>query len=139
MAKKAKLKKLYFPTKKVKIDGRMQPSIWEADRPSMSAAIEMSIASLKAYAEQYSHWGIAYSGGKDSSATTSFVIWAVQNGLVKKPESLTVLYADTRQELPHYLIPLRDLWQIFEVLDLRQKQYYHRWITVFMYTFLGAG
>lgn len=92
--------KLYFPTQKVKVNGRLQSSLWESERASMGAAIELSIASLKAYAEQYPHWGIAYSGGKDSSATTSFVLWAIQNGLVKRPESLTVLYADTRQELP---------------------------------------
>jgi DNA sulfur modification protein DndC len=63
-------------------------------------AIELSIASLNAYGPQYRHWSIAYSGGKDSSATVAFVVWAIRKKLVNPPESLTVLYADTRMELP---------------------------------------
>jgi DNA sulfur modification protein DndC len=55
---------------------------------------------LRAYGERYRHWSVAYSGGKDSSATVTFVAWAIREGLVPTPESLTVLYADTRQELP---------------------------------------
>lgn len=77
-----------------------QISLWESERTNMGDAIELSIASLKTYAEQYAHWSIAYSGGKDSSATVSFVLWAIETGRVKRPTSLTVLYADTRQELP---------------------------------------
>lgn len=79
---------------------RQQPSLFEADRMSMAASIELSIASLAEYGSRYKHWAIAYSGGKDSSATASFVTWAIKSGRVAAPESLTVLYADTRQELP---------------------------------------
>ncbi len=43
---------------------------------------------------------MAYSGGKDSSATVAFVAWAIQSGRVPAPASLSVLYADTRMELP---------------------------------------
>jgi DNA sulfur modification protein DndC len=43
---------------------------------------------------------VAYSGGKDSSATVTFVAWAIRTGQVPVPDSLTVLYADTRLELP---------------------------------------
>jgi DNA sulfur modification protein DndC len=77
-----------------------QPSLFEDQRTSMADAIDLSLASLNAYATNYKHWSIAYSGGKDSSATVSFVMWAIQNGHVPEPETLTVLYADTRQELP---------------------------------------
>lgn len=63
-------------------------------------AIETSLASLNAYATNYPHWVITYSGGKDSSAVVSFVIWAIEQGHVPRPESLTVLYVDTLMELP---------------------------------------
>ena len=48
----------------------------------------------------YKHWAIAFSGGKDSSATVTLVVDLIENGKIPRPDSLTVLYADTRQELP---------------------------------------
>ena len=66
----------------------------------MDDALEMSVASLGAYGERYRHWAIAYSGGKDSTATLAFVLWAIAAKRVHAPSSLTVLYADTRMELP---------------------------------------
>lgn len=76
-----------------------QLSLFEDQRMGFDEAIELSLASLNAYGNRYQHWAIAYSGGKDSSATASFVAWAIKSGKVPAPESLTVLYADTRQEL----------------------------------------
>ena len=77
-----------------------QLSLFEGDRLRLDDAIELSIASLEAYGALYPHWVIAYSGGKDSTATVAFVRWAIQSGRVTAPRSLTVLYADTRMELP---------------------------------------
>lgn len=77
-----------------------QISFWEDERLRLQDSIDLSLASLTAYGERYRHWTLAYSGGKDSSALTTFVLWAVRTGRVPAPESLTVLYADTRQELP---------------------------------------
>lgn len=77
-----------------------QPSLFEADRMRLDDAIDLSLASLRTYGEKYRHWAVAYSGGKDSSATVAFVVWAVQNCYVSPPETLNVLYADTRMELP---------------------------------------
>lgn len=77
-----------------------QVSLFEAERLRLKDAIDLSLNSLRAYGERYRHWAIAYSGGKDSSATVTFVAWAIKNNLVPRPKSLTVLYADTRQELP---------------------------------------
>ena len=79
---------------------KIQPSLFEGERLDLQAAIDFSLASLNAYGSNYRHWAVAYSGGKDSSATVTFVAWAIKNNLVPKPESLTVLYADTRMELP---------------------------------------
>lgn len=77
-----------------------QPSLFEDMRLSFRESIEISLASLQAYGARYRRWCVAYSGGKDSSATVSFVTWAIRTGQVSAPDSLTVLYADTRQELP---------------------------------------
>lgn len=75
-------------------------SLFEADRLDLAGALELSCASLAAYGEKYRHWAIAYSGGKDSTATLAFALWALAAGKVAAPASLTVLYADTRMELP---------------------------------------
>ncbi|MBP8294384.1 MAG: phosphoadenosine phosphosulfate reductase family protein [Caldilineaceae bacterium] len=88
-------------------------SLFEADRLTLPDAIDLSVTSLNAYGERYRHWAIAYSGGKDSTATLAFVLWALQAGRVAAPESLTVLYADTRMELPPLrLAALRILHQV---------------------------
>lgn len=79
---------------------RSQLSLFEGARMSLDNAIELSLASLNEYGRRYRHWATAYSGGKDSSATTTFIAWAIREGHVPAPESWTVLFADTRQELP---------------------------------------
>lgn len=92
-----------------------QISLFEDQRLTLEDALELSIQSLQEYGQRYPHWAIAYSGGKDSSATVAFVAWAVKTGKVMAPKSLSILYADTRQELPplqevaiNTLIHLRD-------------------------------
>lgn len=77
-----------------------QQSLFEGARLRLQDSIELSLDSLREYGRRYAHWSIAYSGGKDSSALAMFVAWAIANGHVPAPESVTVLYADTRQELP---------------------------------------
>jgi DNA sulfur modification protein DndC len=77
-----------------------QSSLFEGVRLNLQNAIDLSVESLNEYGRRYTHWAIAYSGGKDSSAVVTFVIWAIKEGLVPQPTSLTVMYADTRQELP---------------------------------------
>lgn len=79
---------------------RNQPSFFDGLRLTLDDAINRSVASLNEYGRRYRHWAIAYSGGKDSTATVTFVAWAIRTGLIAPPESLTVLYADTRMELP---------------------------------------
>jgi DNA sulfur modification protein DndC len=70
------------------------------ERMRLDDAIAHSLASLRAYGATYRHWVIAYSGGKDSSAAVALIAWLIKTGQVPAPESLTVLYADTRMELP---------------------------------------
>lgn len=69
-------------------------------RSTLDDSINAALDSLNAYAPNYRHWVIAYSGGKDSSTLATFVPWAIREGKVPAPESLTILYADTRMELP---------------------------------------
>lgn len=75
-------------------------SLFESERLTLDAALDLSCASLAEYGPRYDHWAIAYSGGKDSTATLAFVLWSIQSGRVPHPARLSVLYADTRMELP---------------------------------------
>ena len=75
-------------------------SFFEAERLNLQDSIELTAQSLNTYGPDYKHWCVAYSGGKDSSATVSVVVHLIESGQVPTPESLTVLYADTRMELP---------------------------------------
>jgi DNA sulfur modification protein DndC len=75
-------------------------SLFEETRLTLPGALELTRRSLQAYGEQYRHWAIAYSGGKDSSATATVVAHLIESGEVPRPDTLTVLYADTRMELP---------------------------------------
>lgn len=63
-------------------------------------AIAMTLASLEAYWPQHEHVAVAWSGGKDSTATLTLLIHLIESGKLTRPARLYVLYADTRQELP---------------------------------------
>ncbi|MCW3581575.1 phosphoadenosine phosphosulfate reductase domain-containing protein [Burkholderia cenocepacia] len=71
-----------------------------AQRLQMTESIELTIQSMQAYGPEHDHWGIAWSGGKDSTATLTIVCWLIDTGRIAAPKTLTVFYADTRQELP---------------------------------------
>lgn len=69
-------------------------------RLQMTESIELTVQSLQAYGPDHEHWCFAWSGGKDSSATVTVVLWLIASGKIPAPKSITVFYADTRQELP---------------------------------------
>ncbi|MBO0783441.1 MAG: phosphoadenosine phosphosulfate reductase family protein [Ktedonobacteraceae bacterium] len=77
-----------------------QTSLWESERLSMERSLALTLESLQLYGPAYRHWAMAYSGGKDSSAVVTLVAHFIASGQIKAPETLTVLYADTRMELP---------------------------------------
>ena len=79
---------------------KIQASLFDAQRLTLKDSIELTAQSLLAFGANHRHWAIAYSGGKDSSALVTVVIHLLESGAVPYPESLTVLYADTRQEIP---------------------------------------
>ncbi|MBB5765928.1 phosphoadenosine phosphosulfate reductase family protein [Methylorubrum rhodesianum] len=80
-----------------------------ATRLVYDEAVELTVASLADYGARHAHWCIAWSGGKDSTATLTLVIHLIESGRVPRPKSLTVYYADTRQELPPLALAAVDL------------------------------
>lgn len=84
-------------------------------------AIDMTLASLRAYWDRHQHVAVAYSGGKDSTATLTLLIHLIDVGELPQPERLYVLYADTRQELP----PIQAAAELV-MAELRRRN----WITV---------
>lgn len=78
----------------------MAQTLFDDERMSLDEALEITAQSLITHASGYRHWALAYSGGKDSTAALTVVLRLLATGRVPRPESLTVLYADTRMELP---------------------------------------
>lgn len=76
-------------------------SLFDAERSSLVDALAMTEASLCAYGESHRHWRVAFSGGKDSSAMLTAIAYLLASGRVPRPQTLGVLYADTRLELPN--------------------------------------
>lgn len=79
---------------------RRQKSLFEGARLTLADAVDLTAQSLNAFAVRYRHWAIAYSGGKDSSALLTVIFSLIEQGRITAPETLTVLYSDTRQEIP---------------------------------------
>ena len=81
---------------------RSQATLFSGQGAAMPVGkcFERTIANLKAVASKYPHWIIAYSGGKDSSTVATVVVTGLEMGLLPRPKTITVMYADTRAELP---------------------------------------
>ena len=77
----------------------MNNSLFEGSRMTMDESIQLTIDALDQHLDRYDHLAIAYSGGKDSSATVTLLAHLMESGKVRTPSSVTVLYADTRLEL----------------------------------------
>lgn len=77
----------------------VQETLFGSRRIQMDESIALTVRSLEAYGPMHRHWAIAWSGGKDSTALLTIVVWLLESGRVPRPETLTVLYADTRLEL----------------------------------------
>ncbi|MCM2399821.1 phosphoadenosine phosphosulfate reductase family protein [Rhizobium sp. S153] len=79
----------------------MQPTLFEgAKRLVYDEAVELTMQSMQVYGPAHDHWVFAFSGGKDSTATLTVIIHLIDVGRLAPPRSITVLYADTRMELP---------------------------------------
>lgn len=80
----------------------MQPLTLFDDTPrlNMADSIRMTRETLQEYRKRFDRWQIAWSGGKDSTATLTLIVWMIESGMIESPRALRVLYADTRMELP---------------------------------------
>jgi DNA sulfur modification protein DndC len=80
---------------------QIQGNLFEgiSHRLQMNDSIDLTIQSLNAYGPKYNHWALAWSGGKDSTATLTLIVWLIQSKKITAPQTLTVLFADTRLEL----------------------------------------
>lgn len=79
---------------------RYDGQLWDGVRLTLDDTLDLARQSLLAKAVDYDHWVMAFSGGKDSSGTLAVVIHLIETGQVPPPKTLTVLYANTRLELP---------------------------------------
>lgn len=108
-------------------------------RLQMTESIELTIQSLQAYGPDHPHWGIAWSGGKDSSATLTMVCWLIDTGKILAPETLTVFYADTRQELPPLAIAAEQIMDELRERGIRVEVVTAPMDKRFMVYILGRG
>lgn len=69
-------------------------------RLNMRDSINITQQTLAEYRERFDQWQVSWSGGKDSTATLTLLVWMLESGMVESPKTLRVFYADTRMELP---------------------------------------
>lgn len=76
--------------------------LFAGDGPHMPVGecVERTLMNMLAHATAYDHWIFAFSGGKDSTTAATVIVTLVEMGLLPRPKSMTVMYADTRMELP---------------------------------------
>ncbi len=110
-----------------------------ARRLQMTESIELTIQSLQAYGASHEHWGIAWSGGKDSSATLTLIIWLLDTGKIARPKSITVFYADTRQELIPLAVAARHIMDELEERGIHVEVVTAPMDKRFMVYILGRG
>jgi DNA sulfur modification protein DndC len=92
--------------------------LFESQRLRMDDAIALTIDSLRTHGERHRHWSIAWSGGKDSTALLTLTVHLIRSGEVPAPETLTVLYADTRMELTPLVIAAASIRNQLQTLHL---------------------
>lgn len=101
--------------------GKRMNNLWGIERMTLDRSIELTIESMEAYGPLYKHWAIAYSGGKDSSACVTLIAYLIQTGQITPPETLTVLYADTRMELTPLHASAMNLLQELEIRGIHTQ------------------
>lgn len=89
--------------------------LFDTIRLNLDESLKMTAENMRHYGSHYDHWTLAYSGGKDSSGAVSIIVYLIEQGLIPKPKSLTVHYADTRLELiPLHFAAIRMLDRLKE-------------------------
>lgn len=98
-----------------------QATLFDSERMTLGESVDLTLASLREYGQRYDHWAIAYSGGKDSSVVVSLVCSAIRAGLIERPKRLTVLYSDTRMELPPLAAAAHAMLAELSTLDIETR------------------
>ncbi|RQO79168.1 phosphoadenosine phosphosulfate reductase [Pedobacter sp. KBW01] len=93
-------------------------------RLQMNESIQLTINSLLEYCPRYEHWCLAWSGGKDSTTLVTVLVWLINTGQIPKPKSITIMYADSRMELPPLAAAAQDI-----ISDLREMGFEVRIVT----------
>lgn len=90
---------------------RSQPSLFSGQGATMPVGecVERTLANLQVHAAAYDHWILAYSGGKDSATVVTVIVTLIQLGVLQRPRTITVMYADTRMELPPLQAAAREM------------------------------
>lgn len=100
-------------------------NLFSIEKISVGECQELTIQALNAHAYEHKHWIIAWSGGKDSTATVTLILYLIMSGQIRRPESLTVMYADTRMELPPLAISAQAM-----ITQIRKISERHSWLSV---------
>lgn len=110
-----------------------------AHRLQMTDSIDLTIQSLMAYGSSHDHWGVAWSGGKDSTATLTLLIYLIDTGKIPRPKTLAVFYADTRQELLPLAAAARGIMDELEERGIQVETVMAPMDDRFMVYILGRG
>lgn len=98
---------------------RSTPGLFSGDhRASVGECVDQTVANMLAHAAGYDHWILAYSGGKDSSTVVTLIVTLLQMGVLERPKTLTVMYADTRAELPPLQAAAREMMARLRVMGI---------------------
>jgi DNA sulfur modification protein DndC len=117
----------------------MTATFWDDSRTTLDEAVSQTVASLREYGSRYQHWALAYSGGKDSTALVTVVCHLIRSGAVGRPTTLTVLYADTRMELPPLQISAEAVMRCVRIQGYQARMVMPPLDDRFMVYVLGRG
>jgi len=100
---------------------RGQVTLFSGQGPIMPVGecVDRTVSNMLAHAVGYDHWVIAYSGGKDSSTVVTVIVTLLEMGVLPRPSSLTVMYADTRMELPPLQAAAREMIARLRIMGIR--------------------
>jgi DNA sulfur modification protein DndC len=76
-----------------------QINLFGIEKITVAESIDLTIASLIEYGSKHKHWAASWSWGKDSTTLVTLVAQLINTGQIPKPETFTVMCADTRMEL----------------------------------------
>ena len=108
-------------------------------RLQMTESIDMTIQSMQAYGPEHAHWVITWSGGKDSSALLTLLVYLMDSGKIPRPKRFTVLLADTRMELPPLAIAANQIMDELEERGIEFKRVLADLDKRFLVYMLGRG